>query len=431
MQRVFEQEIVGVTKNSGEGLSTLDVHKVFLSAETIEDIKAAVAMAKDRLYVSWSTVDGVDSAGERIPIEDAIAQARVHIDRGGSISNEHSNDIVGKTLAYRCLMHPETKTVGIFVLNKIHADHEMDEKVWKDIQSRKMKGSSVGGFRAMPPEFEIGPDGKAVKVIQGFRQNELAVTENPANPFATIEGFSVVAKSDNQLIDGKYFVKENTVYQITKSGNLLDSFAPFSGTNTPSPVNKSAEDDGVSVKNTPEQIQGVDITMTENKVEKNDSAGLLEVAMSKLTKGELLNADEAAVIKSAVEDKEVDADEEEDVEKTAGEEVSQEGGDIPEEEKPSEVNQVDVAKTVEAAVKKALAEQNKAFTKELSAIKKSFTTVSTPRPTNEPNPLEKVVKNSDFLGTNPVDIALGTVKKSWTELQAADKKTSVSMEAYL
>ena len=418
-KQVFN-DIIAIKKNNEIGLDFATVYENFKKADSVEDIKKIVEQAKDRLFISWSTVDCVDSTGERIPINEAIEQAKIHIERGGSISLEHSNDILGKTIDYKVMVHPETKTIGIMTLNKIYNHNEMDNKAWDKIKMKEIKGSSVGGFRALPEQYETDENGNMIKVLAGFRQNETAITENPANPYATIEGFSAVAKSQGDKMEGNFIVENDIVYKLEKQGNLVKK-------------TETEQETVVSVKNSNEVNNDInqetnkniigDLNM-EEKINKSSGVDVLKSAMDKFAKSEPLNAEEKELLKKALEDKEEDKEEDkkddvnEETEKSNGEDISQTGGTIAPNPDPEEENQVDVTKTVNEAVTKALKEQENKFKAEFEKLSKSMT-INTPRPVND---MEKIVKNNDFTSVNPVDIAVGKVRKSWSEVQSQDNK---------
>lgn len=212
------EEILFVNKSESQSYSLSDVIDTFKSTDNMDIIKNLVEKAEDRLYVSWASVDAVDNAGEKIPIEDVIKQQDILMKRGGAISNEHTNAIVGKTLAYKVMIHPITKTLGVLHLNQIYNDNLRDNQVWADIVNKKKTGSSVGGVHNVKESYSTldADSGSFVKVLSGFGQYETAVTEKPCNKYATIEANSVIAKSDKKM--GKEEVK--------KEDNMVVSDAP-------------------------------------------------------------------------------------------------------------------------------------------------------------------------------------------------------------
>lgn len=186
-------QLLFVKKGSrGAGIPTEEVMRIFETETDLEKIKAAVEQASERLYVSWASVDVVDNAHERIRIEEVASNQDVLLERGGPITDEHTNRVIGQTLGYKIMQHP-TEKLGILHLNKIFGHNSLDDQVWDEIASGKRKGSSVGGFNENQT-FEMMDDGP-VRVLEGFRHMETASVFEPCNPLALNEAVSVVAKS--------------------------------------------------------------------------------------------------------------------------------------------------------------------------------------------------------------------------------------------
>jgi hypothetical protein len=223
-------EILFIKKQDQTKLSIEEVVKGFNESDNLEDIKAMVEKAADRMYVSWASVDAKDKAGERIPIADIVKNQETLITkRGGPITDEHSNNVVGKTWAYKVLEHPKSRTMGVLHLNQIFADNVKDDEVWKGILSGKKTGSSVGGLTEDKKTFEVESTGGVTTVLNGFKQFETSIVENPCNPFATNEGFSVIAKSVSgaPASETTKMVEEKNVAAVTKQDeNDMTSEAP-------------------------------------------------------------------------------------------------------------------------------------------------------------------------------------------------------------
>lgn len=190
------------TRKSDGDAQTQQVVRAFEQSDSLEEIKQAVESADARLYVTWASVEARDSDNEIIPVDDLIEQNQILMERGAPISDEHTNRIVGKTLAWKVLEHPDTGTYGILHLNQIFNHNELDNQVWDEIQSGERGGSSVGGV-STGSSVELAEDGTGVHRIEGFSWMETASTGSPVNPYATNEAFSVVAKSLNKV--GKPF----------------------------------------------------------------------------------------------------------------------------------------------------------------------------------------------------------------------------------
>ena len=205
----YQNKSIVYTQKGNKQYSTSEVIKAFQNAKKIEDFKDYVENSKERLYASWASVDAPDSDGEHIPIEDIIKDQNILVyKRGGTITDSHTNNHVGKTLAYKVMTHPETGTPGVLHLNKIFDDMLVDDKVWRETQSGERKGSSVGGFSNPQGAEYVEMDGSMVKRLSDFRQFETANVEEPANPFATNVAVSMVAKEKKQMSEKKDIMQE-------------------------------------------------------------------------------------------------------------------------------------------------------------------------------------------------------------------------------
>jgi len=197
----MKENIIFIKKKNDKTLSTDEVLRIFESEDDLDKIKEAVERADDRIVVTWATVDIKDKAGENVPIQDAIKQQDVLLKRDGPISDEHTNKIIGKTLAYKVMTHPESNTLGILHLDKYHKDNEYDDIIWNEIQTKERKGSSVGGFNLSNHMGTDKATGERAKYLDDFRQVETASVRDPCNPLALNEAFSVVAKSNKSVHD--------------------------------------------------------------------------------------------------------------------------------------------------------------------------------------------------------------------------------------
>lgn len=191
-------------ENPEAGLDTDVVMEIFNRSDDMDTIRSAVERAKERLYVTWASVDMVDNAGERIPIQDIIDKQETLLKRNGPVSDMHTNKVVGQTLAYKVLENPNSKTTGVLHLEKVFNDYALDDKVWEEIVSGERAGASVGGTSS-GMDIEMDANGKAVKVIEDFEHFETASVYRGCNPLALNEAYSLVAKSaiPGGLAEGK------------------------------------------------------------------------------------------------------------------------------------------------------------------------------------------------------------------------------------
>ena len=197
-----------------------EVMDVFSKSDSLDEIAKTMESAEDRLYTSWATVDSVDKEGQKVPIDEAIKQQDILMERGAPIMDTHTNKSVGKTLAYRVLEHPVTKTIGILHLNKIYKNNILDDKVWAETVSGKRKGSSVGGFST--DKQMVSDDGSIFESLKGFNWMETSNVESPCNPHATNHAMSLVAKSEEKMVYKKEVKKEESDV-TTETPDVSDS----------------------------------------------------------------------------------------------------------------------------------------------------------------------------------------------------------------
>ena len=186
-----------IKKESAIGLSEADMIDIFTNSSNLEEIKRAVEMANDRVYVSWATVEAVDKTDEKIPIDEVIKGQDKLMERGAPITYGHSNYVCGKTLAYKVMEHPVSKTLGILHLDKIYNQTSEDDRVWKEIVNKELIGSSVGGFNTNDVRSYDKESNKMITEKRDFHQYETAIVSDPCNQYALNEAVSVVAKSSD------------------------------------------------------------------------------------------------------------------------------------------------------------------------------------------------------------------------------------------
>jgi hypothetical protein len=375
MRETFESsEILFVKKSdiSDEVLSDSLVVSLFNRSDSIEEIKTIVEKAGGRFYASWSSVDVRDNSGEIIPINDVIDGQVTLLKRGGSITDNHTNAIVGRTHAYKVLEHPIAKKIGVLQLNQIYTDNPHDDMVWNEIINGTRKGSSVGGTKSSE-KMVVGDDGLMTKQLLGFNQYETASVYDPANPFALNEAFSIVAKSGDDFKE-----KNGDVNMTSKEVRKED------------------------VKPAPTAKQPVDKVVKQD-VKKEDGENIVEEESSDSTEFDMVNAIKEMSEKMAgfdermneIEDKISGAPDSEDEEKADEEsDVKDEESDMKDEdaeksEEEDEPEPKEEVKEVEKAdVLKSLKEENESLKAEVAKLTPAGV-VKTDRPA------EKEVGNSN------------------------------------
>jgi hypothetical protein len=190
---------------SKEGsLNTDEVLKVFKESTNLEEIKGAVQKAKERLFVSFDTVQTIDRQKEELPVDNQLMDTyKTYMNRGGILLDLHSNTQLGKTLDYKSFNHPDNNLPGVLTINKVYDDYPYDNEMWNKMQRGEIKGVSVGG---KVDHKEISKDGLGglYRKLKGFCMGEKSLVHGsrvPCNPLATIPAFSLIAKSDFENIE--------------------------------------------------------------------------------------------------------------------------------------------------------------------------------------------------------------------------------------
>lgn len=161
----------------------VDFQLITKEIHTVDDNK--------RLFTGWASVSILDRQGELIPIEELQKTMLSYMDRGGQITDSHTNIVVGKVLSYE--IKEKDGIPAVMITGKIFDNYEIDKKVWEKLKSGEYRGLSIGGV-AKSKTMESSPDGKMIGKLSGINLIEIALVKNPANPEATIEDINFKAK---------------------------------------------------------------------------------------------------------------------------------------------------------------------------------------------------------------------------------------------
>lgn len=431
------KKILFVTKEDNKRtLKTEEVVDIFEKTDNMDSIRKAVEMAEDRVYATWATVEMKDNDGELIPIENMIKQQETLMERNGPISDMHSNRIVGRTLAYKVLEHPKTKSMGILHLEKIYNDNQVDDTVWKEIQSGERTGSSVGGVSSPVPSFTKDKvTGETARVLDDFAHMETASVDVPANPMALNEAFSVIAKSDSHSVKKPFSGFKDFDDCVRQSQDKDDPEAYCASIMRAVEGKKGEKED----ENSERDEKGNDINkldnnqaieqnnkgdnMTEDNVKKeSESEETLKSVSDRLSILEKKQEEPKEEEKPEEEDKKkAEADEEDENEEEKKKKVKKEEakGDIegeadaPQEDSPvvEDSNDKDVFKNKEV-MKKFEAK----FDKKVEELKTNFVMkADTPFPGTQP-----VNKADKVFADLPLDLAYGKKKMNYHQVNKAN-----------
>ena len=106
------------------------------------------------------------------------------------------------------------KYPAIYIKGQIHDDYELDNEIWKNIQTGKYKGLSFGGATKSDRIPVQNEDGTTSYALKDLEQYEVAVCEDPAVPLALITHFNPIAKALVKRNKGKYIQKNDREHII-------------------------------------------------------------------------------------------------------------------------------------------------------------------------------------------------------------------------
>ena len=164
----------------------------------------------ERFFEGLLTVEMVDRQGEVTVVDSLYKCLPIWMDRGGAISDTHSNRIVGKGINYAktTLVTKEgTELPALKIIGKIFNHTQLDNEIWGKIKSGEYKGLSFGGATTSDATPVQQSDGSIAFHLKDIEMYEIAVCEDPAVPFALITATNDIAKSNETGDD--YVVKED------------------------------------------------------------------------------------------------------------------------------------------------------------------------------------------------------------------------------
>lgn len=150
-----------------------------------------------RLVRGWGSVDVVDKAGQRLPMDEFKKVMPIYMRRGGVITDMHSNKVVAKCLNYEFGTNPATGAEGVYLTVDVFNDYVYDDMVWEKIKTREYKGFSFGGINKMKDiVFEEGMNPEVI--LKGLECFEFAFVDGPMNAPSLLDEINYIAKSDNE-----------------------------------------------------------------------------------------------------------------------------------------------------------------------------------------------------------------------------------------
>ncbi len=195
----------------------------------------------ERFFEGLLTVEMIDKQGEVTMVDSLYKCLPIWMDRGGAISDTHSNRIVGKGINYSktTLTDKEGNTLpALKIIGKIFNHTQLDNEIWQKIKSGEYKGLSFGGATTSDAEPVQQSDGSIAFHLKDIEMYEIAVCEDPAVPFALITATNEVAKSMVEKDDYVAKDDEDVIIKCEEKGCFI------SKADDKKPLNKPMRDDG-------------------------------------------------------------------------------------------------------------------------------------------------------------------------------------------
>jgi len=151
----------------------------------------------DRIAQGWLTVETGDSQDEIIPLDELKKVMNTFMSRGGVVTDNHTNRVIGKVLNWKTATNEEANKEGILVDYQIYDKYSIDDDVWNEIKSGVRTGLSFGGRATGKPKL-IKEGDKIVRKLSGIEAYEVASVPNPSNPYAKNTYVNFLAKSGTE-----------------------------------------------------------------------------------------------------------------------------------------------------------------------------------------------------------------------------------------
>ena len=149
---------------------------------------------EERTFEGWGSIETVDKQRDLIPVDIVEKLMPIYMERGGHVSDGHTNRHVGKIDKWKIETDPDTGAPGVYVWGHVFKDFTADEVVWGKIKSGEYSGLSFGG-RELKGEPICDEQG-CYNVMTEGELWEWALVPRGAHPNANITDFNDMAKTD-------------------------------------------------------------------------------------------------------------------------------------------------------------------------------------------------------------------------------------------
>lgn len=159
-----------------------------------------------RTFWGVASAEVIDKEGELIPLSAMENTIKDYIKRGGPLTLQHSNRIIGRVVDYKT--DEEDGVKRLLVKGEIHSGYDVDDETWEAIKSGDLPGLSIG-FEKKDSKTVCDSEG-CYTLTKDINLYEISAVDNPANQEAEILAVNHSAKGDKlkQDLDYKQLAEE-------------------------------------------------------------------------------------------------------------------------------------------------------------------------------------------------------------------------------
>lgn len=172
-----------------------------------------------RYFAGFASSSKIDRQNDSVEAKNALLKIQKQIERGGTITDTHSNRIVG-SFYFAELRKTKEGNPGVYVWGVIYQGEPYFDATWSAIKKAVecphchdvRKGMSIGGFAL---DTKISCDGlRCHRDILDMSIHEISVCQEPANPESIIDDVNLMAKSEEVIADGENVMKKSVEADI-------------------------------------------------------------------------------------------------------------------------------------------------------------------------------------------------------------------------
>lgn len=193
----------------------------------------------DRWFTGILTVEMKDRQGEILVISELMKVLPIWLERGGILTDTHSNRHVGRGINYQKVKvrgEDGAQYDAIEITGKIFKNYQLDNDIWEKMKDGEYRGLSFGGATKSDRIPTVWKDGSIAYKLMDLEHYEVAICREPAVPLALITNLNTLAKSIQKSNNTIAYTKRNNeqiCIQCTNVGCYVEKSVlinkPFAG----------------------------------------------------------------------------------------------------------------------------------------------------------------------------------------------------------